>query len=385
VRGHARGSCRVGLGDSPPIASVAADRAAAGLCSWAACLASPRVGLRSSGKSQFACYLLRRLHEDHPAANLLLVDHKRPPLRSAILFPGAAAAAVQMGSSTSEMFVASAMDDPNGFVILDQGSSSHAPGRCYAKTVVLSSLDSKHFKDFRNAYHAQAIMTCWSRKEMQEAYALLYHDAAPALAVAGAAPPAAAGLMPTSALADWEARFDKLGGVPRWVFDKSRSAALVVSAFLDEMPSADEIRVLLLTKSAGAISVGKGSRLVTFEVDLAFQQVAWRWVSDFVGSVALRTLKSHSESSAAELLFQISNSDERSAFGAAFESWAHLQLAKGGTFRVKPISAAAEAPLRMPSTETVWYANDKEGDVADQVSASAPLCWFQMSDAGVPA
>jgi hypothetical protein len=315
-----------------------------------------------AGKSTFGCFLLYRLHQDYPAATILYVDHKRQEESKAILLPGTgagAAAAVQQGS----MFPA-ALADQNGFAVFDQGSRSTAPANLNAKAIVLSSLDNRHFKDFRGVYPIYGVMPSWDKGECLEAHTLLF---------------AADGLAPAPILIDWEERFDAMGGVPRWVFDRTGTAAEVVGRFDAEFPAAEHIRTLLETRSAGAISAEKASRLVTYEVDEqgdpsqhppvlpTFRERAWRWVSDRVGAKAMQTISDRDQAQAAQLLFGISGGDERSSFGAAFESWAHLQLAKGGTFRARPVGGGADTVLQLEAGETVWYKPGQEKDVADKV------------------
>lgn len=314
-----------------------------------------------AGKSTFGCFLLYRLHQDYPAATILYVDHKRQEEVKAILLPGTgAAAAVQQGS----MFPA-ALADLSNFAIFDQGSRSTAPANLNAKAIVLSSLDNRHFKDFRGVYPIYAVMPSWDKDECLEAHTMLF---------------AAGGLAPDPILNDWEERFDALGGVPRWVFDRTGTASEVVGRFDAEFPAAQHIRTLLETRTAGAISAEKASRLVTYEVDEegkpsqhppllpTFHETAWRWVSDRVGAKAMQTIFERDQADAAQLLFGLSSGDERSSFGAAFESWAHLQLANGGKFRVRPVGGGADTMLKLEAGETVWYKPGQEMTLPDKVS-----------------
>ena len=323
------------------------------------------------GKSVFACFLLYRLRQDYAAASILYVDHKRAG-QNAFLLP-AAGAAVQQGSSLSPFYTAAAANR-SGFAVLDQGQKSIAPAVINTQAIVLSSLDNKHFKDFVGAFHNYAVMPSWEREECSEAYQLLY------------APQQLLGMPPPQPhiLADWETRFDQLGGVPRWVFDDTRAAAAVVEKFNSELPKYDDIKALLQTRAINQISAGKGSRLVTYEVDErgdanaqppvlpTFKEIRWRWISDRVGEQAMQIIQHGDETAGARLLFNINHSDERSAFGAAFESWAHLQLAKGGKFRTRPVGAFAPGgEVQLQPTNTVWYSANQEATVPNQVSPRA--------------
>jgi hypothetical protein len=114
---------------------------------------------------------------------------------------------------------------------------------------------------------------------------------------------------------------------------------------------------------------------VTFDVGPDFHEVGMRWVSDAVGESAMRALFDHGENKAAQLLFGLANGDERGAFGCAFESHAHLRLAKGGTFRTRAIGAAgAHGNLTLTPADTVWYAQGAEGTVANAVRKRRHRC-----------
>jgi hypothetical protein len=146
--------------------------------------------------------------------------------------------------------------------------------------------------------------------------------------------------------------------------------------FMSRFPIAPGIEKLLRqctrAQSAAGIDVKRGAELVTFDVDPEFHEVGVRWVSDTVGDNAMRELfgaYSHREDEVARLLCSLSRADERGAFGCAFESYAHLQLAKGGKFRTRKLGAGAEASqyLELESASTVWYALGQETQVPDKV------------------
>ena len=163
-------------------------------------------------------------------------------------------------------------------------------------------------------------------------------------------------------MADYLLRFRDLGGVPRWVFDGQRDHQDLVDKFKRQLPDGSHIRTLLQQTGICSISIGKGSELVTYEVDPGtLQERRWRWISQQVGKWAMDILAADDANAVVSTLFTISKSDDRSAFGAAFESWAHLKLAGGGRFTVREIGSNLCGSVDFsPSSETVFYEKSEE-------------------------
>jgi hypothetical protein len=333
----------------------------------------------SAGKSTFVNYLLYRLREDYPAADFLLVDHKRKAREQNIYLPGQqtvaaaavagasvaarAAALVQQGDESAE-FISSVLHSHSSFAIFDQGGDSKAPTGFSCNGIVISSLDSDHFKDFRGVFPLYVVDPAWSREEIEQCYHFMYAE--------------------QPKLADYAARFQELGGLPRFVFAYDLNLSEALQLFYSKLPQADGIRSVLQATDACAIHVKDGARMVTFDVDARFKEQRMRWVSDRVGMAAMQRLHAAGEDSAARLLFSISGGDERSAFGCAFEQWAHLLLAKGGTFRVRPVGGGAETQLHLDAADTVWYADGQEGVVKDKVSSLTPPAHASCSCSRLP-
>jgi hypothetical protein len=326
--------------------------------------------MRSSlpGKSVSVNYLLKRLREDYSAANFILVDHKRNPEQRVTYFPGqqttaagaaagaspaaVEAARVKQGSEASMKDVyAQVMSSPMNFIILDQGPGSKVEGtQSFQCTVlVVSSADANHFTTFRERYPRYVIDTAWSRDEIEQCFRLMYSGNA-------------------TVASDYLARFEQLGGLPRFVFAPDVDCAGAVNLYYSKFPTtAAAIKAVLLAKDACSIHVKEGARMATFHTDAHFQTAGMRWVSDPVGERAMELLARGNESEAAQLLFGIANGDERSAFGTGFESWAHLQLAKGGEFDVQPVGGGAPSVLKLDATSTHWYGAGQEATVNDNV------------------
>jgi hypothetical protein len=316
---------------------------------------------------------LYRLREDHPGADFLLRDHKRDDAQKNIYLPGLnteaagiaagagtdaiAAATVQHGASGA--FVDRVLNSPASFAIFDQGNKSSAPARGLScRAIVVASMDADHFKDFRGVYPLYVVDTAWSQTEIEQCYALMYSG--------------------QPKLADYQQRFLDLGGLPRYVFAADVDAAGARAQFFNKFPSVRGLETLLQqckrVQSAAAIHVKEGAKLVTFDIDDEFHEVGMRWVSDAVGERAVRTLFEGREVAAAQLLFGLAQGDERGAFGCAFESHAHLQLAKASQpFRTRAIGpgGAAGPDLKLDPANTVWYAKGQEALVPNKVKSCA--------------
>lgn len=338
------------------------------------CACAAHASVLCAGKSQFVNYLLWCLREDYPNGDFLLEDNKRAAHERNIYLPGlnteaagaaagaggAAVAAATVQQGLSGAFVDRVIDSASSFAIFDQGGTSAAPARgLRCRAIVIASMDADHFKDFRGTYPLYVVDTAWSKEEIEQCYALVYSGVAK--------------------LADYQQRFLELGGLPRYVFAQDVDAAGARALFFQKFPSVHGLEMLLQqckqVNSAAAIHVKEGAKLVTFDIDNDFHEVGMRWVSDAVGEHAMRMLFVGREVAAAQLLFGLAQGDERGAFGCAFESYAHLQLAKGGQFRTRAAGAggAATADLKLDLANTVWYARGQEALVPNKV-------WLRRSD-----
>jgi hypothetical protein len=129
------------------------------------------------------------------------------------------------------------------------------------------------------------------------------------------------------------------------VFSADLNHADAVKLFYSSFPNAAGIREVLRAKGACDIHVKKGARMVTYEVDENFNEKVMQWVSPRVGMRAMQIVLADDRNEALKLLIDISNSDDRSTFGVAFESWAHLQLARASVSASSQSAVEGEGEL----------------------------------------
>jgi hypothetical protein len=299
------------------------------------------VGTPGIGKSMFACYLLYRLQIAYPASSFVYIDFKKPNQRCMVFSPQGVRQSMEVSQDVT--------DSPQNFLIFDMGGKepqSVPSSYLGAQVIVLSSANSAHFDTFLREFKNMLVMKTWSKDEIDEARALMYNG---------------------PELNDYRERYRDLGGVPRWVFDRDHSHAELVTQFRGEMPSADDVIKLLELKDFTKINIDKGARLITYEVDTDLHVTQIRWVSDRIGQRTMEILTHASERRTSDLLRQLSeNPAAGGAFGIAFEVFAHLKLAEGGPFDIRPLQGGAPQKLMLKaSKETVYF--DESKDVPDKV------------------
>ena len=113
------------------------------------------------------------------------------------------------------------------------------------------------------------------------------------------------------------------------------------------------------------------ARLVTHEVDAELQLTRVRWMPDRIGRWAMQSMPLWAgERRVGDLLCSLANRQRSGdAFGIAFEAFAHIKLAAGGTFVIRPEDGGPAQKLTLkPSRETVFF--DLCRHVPDQVQRS---------------
>lgn len=284
-----------------------------------------------------ACVLMLRILQDHPAASIVYFDNKRAVDKYICFAPGSEPrVANKLGAFRAELQQASTI------LIFDEGGPHCPPVPATgfnAQHIVLSSANPEHYSEWAKNHPLRLVLPTWSLEEIKQAYAHIYTDAK---------------------FADYEARFRTLGGVPRYVFAPDATFIEIRDRFKQEIPNADDIARLLMTIDQTAITVQKGARLLTYEVDAELQVVRTRWVSDQIGQWSMERLALSDEKRMMDLLCVMAeNPSLGGQFGLSFEPWAHLTLAKGGTFHIRELGKAdTGATLQLIKSGTTTYFDD---------------------------
>ena len=279
----------------------------------------------------FACVLMRRIVRDHPGASIVYFDNKLATHKYICFTPGAAPRLAEcLPAFRTEV------QQSSNFVIFDASGSDcpPVPSRgINAQHIVISSANPQHYTHWARSHPLRVVLPAWSLEEISQAHARIYNHAN---------------------FDDYELRFRTFGGVPRYVFASDATFAEVRDRFKLGIPNADAIAKLLMSWNPTALTEQEGACLLTYDVDAELEIVRTRWASDEIGQWSMERLD---EKRAMSLLSVMSEHPSlREQFDLAFQPWAHLTLAKGGTFQLRRVGHADRGEtLHLNQSETTYF------------------------------
>jgi len=187
-------------------------------------------------------------------------------------------------------------------------------------TVLSTSPKRQHYSNFRDAVHENRMyMPVWTEDEVISFSELINQ------------PPTHA------AVISWHARF---GGIPRYLFTSPESYAIPLENAISTT-TFDKIQLSL----GGLDSLEDVSHmLLHYDVDSSFKSVCMRFASKYVEDAVVAQLFKSRKADTLNFVFNdsVGKSAVAGVRGSLFERFAHERLARGGSFRVRPLTRGGD-------------------------------------------
>jgi len=176
-----------------------------------------------------------------------------------------------------------------------------------------------------------------------------------------------------SRIADWQARMEYFGGVPRQVFVEGATLQELKDSFLNDTIRESKIAAVVQCIGSRSVHNEATSRLLQFIVDVNYQPVRVEFVSAPIGAEATHFYVQSQRNEVLDFLSQacadFAPGSVGGATGKVLEETAHELLAAGGTFRCRRLGDHEVHQLYVPqrSVRVFQQENEVQANVSGQL------------------
>ena len=256
------------------------------------------------------------------------------------------------------------LTQPDTFLLFDAEGKEYPP-IVNAPTIIVSSDDERQCRQWEKSYKFRRYMPAWTLDEIMLAYKHI----------------------PLYGLTeiDVRERFRIIGGVPRFVFDDTVRVKRIMSYVAGWIGVCHLQAILGASYGGFRGDITRDQTIVTANlINLVPNSPAYdellrvEWMSPYIASTAVTHYYQRDQAQLVSFLRTASESDRLAPiFDDAFKAYAHLYLAQGGVFTVRPLSVLSSSQrIELQPTEVAWFRDANQlANFDDKVTAIASsLC-----------